>query len=223
MASLATGGDDPPDVAGVQYLSSILRLLASFITFAVFLFFTSSLLFTFHSPYRDLYSSGLNSGTYGLVSIRRSVLALKSDSLKPRLDQIRKQADDHRALAVAYASYARKLKVENSKMAHLAQPERDGNLQRNEDMMMSLVKWMRNDMTSENSSQAIDLRKRPTYYPARYQAGKRDSDDDIDSRITDFGLVEAMPAAHTHINALNVAGTAEYIDQECHLRGYLQV
>ncbi|KAH9666706.1 hypothetical protein KPL70_020746 [Citrus sinensis] len=95
------------------------RLLASFITFAVFLFFTSSLLFTFHSPYRDLYSSGLNSGTYGLVSIRRSVLALKSDSLKPRLDQIRKQADDHRALAVAYASYARKLKVENSKMVRI--------------------------------------------------------------------------------------------------------
>jgi alpha-1,4-galacturonosyltransferase len=44
------------------------------------------------------------------------VLALKSDPLKPRLDQIRKQADDHRSLAVAYASYARKLKLENSKL-----------------------------------------------------------------------------------------------------------
>lgn len=44
------------------------------------------------------------------------MLALKSDPLKPRLDQIRKQADDHRSLVLAYASYARKLKLENSKL-----------------------------------------------------------------------------------------------------------
>lgn len=46
-------------------------------------------------------------------------MALKSDPLKPRLDQIRKQADDHRALALAYASYARKLKLENSKVVRI--------------------------------------------------------------------------------------------------------
>ncbi|XP_057755927.1 galacturonosyltransferase 8 [Arachis stenosperma] len=52
-------------------------------------------------------------------SIRRSILALKNDPLKPRLDQIRKQADDHRSLALVYASYARKLKLENSKLVRI--------------------------------------------------------------------------------------------------------
>ncbi|KAK2665166.1 hypothetical protein Ddye_003740 [Dipteronia dyeriana] len=51
--------------------------------------------------------------------MRRSVLVLKSDPLKPRLDQIRKQAYDHRALVLAYASYARKLKLENSKLVRV--------------------------------------------------------------------------------------------------------
>ncbi|XP_058103218.1 galacturonosyltransferase 8 [Magnolia sinica] len=46
---------------------------------------------------------------------RRSILALKSDPLKARLDQILKQANDHKTLVLAYASYARKLKLENSK------------------------------------------------------------------------------------------------------------
>ncbi|KAL1830373.1 hypothetical protein ACET3Z_000024 [Daucus carota] len=49
----------------------------------------------------------------------RSVLALKSDPLRPRLDQIRKQADDHKSLVLAYASYARKLKLENSKLVRV--------------------------------------------------------------------------------------------------------
>lgn len=47
------------------------------------------------------------------------MLALKSDPLKPRLDQIRKQADDHRSLALVYASYARKLKLESSKLVRI--------------------------------------------------------------------------------------------------------
>ncbi|KAJ4728450.1 Hexosyltransferase [Melia azedarach] len=96
-------------------------LLASAISVAVFLLFASSLLFTFHSHSHshDLHISGLRSGSYGLGSFRRSVLALKSDPLKPRLDQIRKQADDHRSLVMAYASYARKLKLENSKMVRI--------------------------------------------------------------------------------------------------------
>jgi len=47
------------------------------------------------------------------------MLDIKSDPLKPRLIQIRKQADDHRSLALAYASYARKLKLENSKLVRI--------------------------------------------------------------------------------------------------------
>ncbi|KAJ6831559.1 galacturonosyltransferase 8 [Iris pallida] len=51
---------------------------------------------------------------------RRSILAsLKSDPLRARADLLRKQASDHAALAAAYASYARKLKLENSKQVRL--------------------------------------------------------------------------------------------------------
>lgn len=56
---------------------------------------------------------------YGFGSYHRSILGLKSDPLKPRLDQIREQADDHHALALAYASYARKVKLENSKLGRV--------------------------------------------------------------------------------------------------------
>jgi alpha-1,4-galacturonosyltransferase len=58
-------------------------------------------------------------GVHGFESIRRSVLALKTDPLKPRLDQIRKQAEDHKSLALMYASYARKLKLESSKLVRI--------------------------------------------------------------------------------------------------------
>ena len=47
------------------------------------------------------------------------MLALKSDPLKPRFDQIRKQAEDHKALALTYAVFARKLKLENSKLVRV--------------------------------------------------------------------------------------------------------
>ncbi|KDP26352.1 hypothetical protein JCGZ_17510 [Jatropha curcas] len=96
------------------------RVLASAITIAVFLFFTVSFLFTSHShSSTDLHHFGFKSIPSRFGSGRRSVLALKSDPLKPRLDQIRKQADDHRSLALAYASYARKLKLENSKLVRV--------------------------------------------------------------------------------------------------------
>ncbi|KAI0492654.1 hypothetical protein KFK09_026930 [Dendrobium nobile] len=49
----------------------------------------------------------------------RRVLAVKTDPLRVRIDQIRKQAADHAGLASAYASYARKLKLENSKQLRL--------------------------------------------------------------------------------------------------------
>ncbi|KAK9105339.1 hypothetical protein Scep_022183 [Stephania cephalantha] len=47
--------------------------------------------------------------------VHRTFLAIKSDPLKTRLDLIQKQANDHIALINAYAAYARKLKLENSK------------------------------------------------------------------------------------------------------------
>ncbi|KAM7496241.1 hypothetical protein LguiA_020655 [Lonicera macranthoides] len=94
------------------------KLFASSLSIAVLLFFTFSLLFISSSHPSDL-KLGITSDLNGVGSIRRSVLALKSDPLKPRLDQIRKQAEDHRSLALAYASYARKLKLENSKLVRV--------------------------------------------------------------------------------------------------------
>ncbi|CAL5424881.1 unnamed protein product [Camellia sinensis] len=89
---------------------------ASAITVAVFLFFTLSLFVTPSTTNPSDLNLGFASASDGVGSVRRTVLALKSDPLKPRLDQIRKQADDHRSLVLAYASYARKLKLENSKL-----------------------------------------------------------------------------------------------------------
>ncbi|OVA10271.1 Glycosyl transferase [Macleaya cordata] len=73
---------------------------------------TLSVLFTTNND------SGLpSSGTGPPVQtyVHRTFLALKSDPLKTRLDLIYKQANDHIALVNAYAAYARKLKLENSK------------------------------------------------------------------------------------------------------------
>ncbi|KAL4340908.1 hypothetical protein GQ457_08G020570 [Hibiscus cannabinus] len=96
------------------------RLLASAITVAVCFFFALSFFFTSHSHSPHLPTNfGFPTGSFGTGSTRRSVLALKSDPLKPRLDQIQKQADDHRSLVLAYASYARKLKLENSKLVRV--------------------------------------------------------------------------------------------------------
>ncbi|MBA0821514.1 hypothetical protein Goarm_018368 [Gossypium armourianum] len=96
------------------------RLLASAITVAICFFFALSFFFTYHSHSPHLQTNlGFSTDSYGIGSTRRSVLALKSDPLKPRLDQIRKQAEDHRSLVLAYASYARKLKLENSKLVRV--------------------------------------------------------------------------------------------------------
>ncbi|KAK2414050.1 polygalacturonate 4-alpha-galacturonosyltransferase [Trifolium repens] len=95
----------------------------SFTLIALCIFFTLSFLFTAHSysshqqQQHHLDSDG--GGVHGFESIRRSVLALKTDPLKPRLDQIRKQAEDHKSLALMYASYARKLKLESSKLVRI--------------------------------------------------------------------------------------------------------
>ncbi|KAJ0765699.1 putative polygalacturonate 4-alpha-galacturonosyltransferase [Helianthus annuus] len=53
--------------------------------------------------------------TTGRAYMHRTFLALKSDPLKTRLELIHKQASDHIMLVNAYASYARKLKLEISK------------------------------------------------------------------------------------------------------------
>ncbi|GAV70732.1 Glyco_transf_8 domain-containing protein [Cephalotus follicularis] len=101
---------------GIWIFNHTIRVLASAIAVAVFVFFTHSFLFTSHS--HDHHSLGLGSGSYGFGS-GRSVLAVKTESPKPKLDLLRKQADDHRSLALAYASYARKLKLENSKLVRV--------------------------------------------------------------------------------------------------------
>ncbi|CAL5191934.1 unnamed protein product [Lathyrus oleraceus] len=92
-----------------------------FTLIALCIFLTLSFLFTAHS-YSSHQQHNLDSdggSVHGFESIRRSVLALKTDPLKPRLDQIRKQADDHKSLALTYASYARKLKLESSKLVRI--------------------------------------------------------------------------------------------------------
>ncbi|KAH0659916.1 hypothetical protein KY290_029465 [Solanum tuberosum] len=94
------------------------NLFVSFLTVAVFLLLALSSLYTSSADPSDL-GVGITRDFRGVGSLRRSVLALKSDPLKPRLDQIKKQADDHRSLVLAYASYARKLKLENSKLVRV--------------------------------------------------------------------------------------------------------
>ncbi|KAL9995660.1 putative polygalacturonate 4-alpha-galacturonosyltransferase [Helianthus debilis subsp. tardiflorus] len=102
-----SGTSIPPPLAAAGSFASTLSLL-------LLVFISSS----------DVVSSNLHTGSAfessdGIGAFRRSVLALKSDPLKPRFDQIRKQADDHRSLALAYAAYARKLKLENSKLVRV--------------------------------------------------------------------------------------------------------
>ncbi|GKD15163.1 galacturonosyltransferase 8, partial [Tanacetum coccineum] len=97
-----------------QFTSTLSLTLILFVTLTFF--FTSS-----HDVVSSIHNTrlGFALDTNETVSLRRSVLALKSDPLKPRFDQIRKQADDHRSLALAYAAYARKLKLENSKLVRI--------------------------------------------------------------------------------------------------------
>ncbi|KAK7349743.1 hypothetical protein VNO77_07369 [Canavalia gladiata] len=101
-----------------RYRIPTFTLFASAISIALCIFFTLSFLFTVHSHQQPHLGSD-GDVTHGFGSIRRSILALKTDPLKPRFDQIRKQADDHRSLALVYASYARKLKLESSKLVRI--------------------------------------------------------------------------------------------------------
>ncbi|KAI4354294.1 hypothetical protein L6164_003170 [Bauhinia variegata] len=104
---------------GIRNFTFSFSVLASAIAIALCIFFTVTFVFTAHSSSTHDHDLVFNSGTLGFESIRRSILALKTDPLKPRLDQIRKQADDHRSVALVYASYARKLKLESSKLVRI--------------------------------------------------------------------------------------------------------
>ncbi|XP_051152988.1 galacturonosyltransferase 8-like [Andrographis paniculata] len=102
-------------VAGRPWRCSIytVRFFVGFLAVIVSVFMTVSFLLSpAGSADGDIVFS--HSSVYG--SSRRSMLALKSDPIKSRIYQVRKQAEDHRNLALAYASYARKLKLENSKL-----------------------------------------------------------------------------------------------------------
>ncbi|XP_044501985.1 galacturonosyltransferase 8-like [Mangifera indica] len=96
----------------VRLFGFTVKILAFAITLVVFIFLSFSFALTSHANSHDFQPSG----AYRIASLGRSLLAQKSDPLKLRLDQIRKQADDHRALVMAYSSYARKLKLENAKL-----------------------------------------------------------------------------------------------------------
>lgn len=71
---------------------------------------TLSVLLTSHPPHNDSVVDAT-----GNAHVRRSFLAWQSDPVKTRLDLIYNQANNHIALVNAYATYARKLKLEISK------------------------------------------------------------------------------------------------------------
>ncbi|GAB4828019.1 Probable galacturonosyltransferase 9 [Ancistrocladus abbreviatus] len=91
------------------------RIFVSAMFFLLFLA-TLSVLFTTH-PYTS--SSDPDMPTTGNPYVHRTFLALKSDPLKTRLELIHKQALDHVTLVNAYAAYARKLKLENSRQLRM--------------------------------------------------------------------------------------------------------
>ncbi|KAG6415677.1 hypothetical protein SASPL_123091 [Salvia splendens] len=71
---------------------------------------TLSVLLTSHPSHNDSVMDAT-----GNAHVRRSFLAWQSDPVKTRLDLIYNQANNHVALLNAYATYARKLKLEISK------------------------------------------------------------------------------------------------------------
>ncbi|XP_039004009.1 probable galacturonosyltransferase 9 [Hibiscus syriacus] len=80
--------------------------------FSLLFIATVSVLITSRPPTMHHHSS-LPSGAN--VYMHRTFLALNSDPLKTRLDLIYKQANDHITLVKAYAAYAMRLKLENSR------------------------------------------------------------------------------------------------------------
>ncbi|XP_038694592.1 galacturonosyltransferase 8-like isoform X2 [Tripterygium wilfordii] len=82
-----------PSRRGSFFFFFTFRPLASAITVAVLLFFVLSFLFSTSNSYSsDLHHHGFSSLQYASGFSRRTVLAVQSDPLKPRVEQIRKQA-----------------------------------------------------------------------------------------------------------------------------------
>ncbi|XP_057522041.1 probable galacturonosyltransferase 9 isoform X2 [Amaranthus tricolor] len=95
---------------------SVIRTIMSypiFVSLILCFLFLAALKLLIISPYSS--SSDPEMAMTGNAYIHRSFLALKSDPLKTRFDLIHKQARDHMMLVNAYASYARKLKLDNSR------------------------------------------------------------------------------------------------------------
>lgn len=116
MAVVARGGRGGGGGApmGLRSIFSY-RIFASAMFSLIFLA-ALKVLFTTHSYTSD---SDPDLPTTGNAYVHRTFLALKSDPLKTRLDLIHKQAHDHMMLVNAYAAYARKLKLDNSRQLKL--------------------------------------------------------------------------------------------------------
>ncbi|CAO2817339.1 unnamed protein product [Amaranthus hypochondriacus] len=114
MAVAGRGGRGGGSVSGFRSIMSY----PIFVSIIVSLLFLAALKLLFTSPHSSSSSDpemAMTSNAY----IHTSFLALKSDPLKTRLDLIHKQARDHMMLVNAYAAYARKLKLDNSRQLNM--------------------------------------------------------------------------------------------------------
>ncbi|XP_043701282.1 probable galacturonosyltransferase 9 [Telopea speciosissima] len=115
VGRLSTGGGGAGVGAGGLRSFFSYRIFVSAMFTLLFLATVSVLLTTNPSTSNQDSVLPTSSGPHVRAYVHRTFLALKSDPLKTRVDLIHKQANDHVALVNAYAAYARKLKLENSK------------------------------------------------------------------------------------------------------------
>ncbi|KAM0044172.1 putative polygalacturonate 4-alpha-galacturonosyltransferase [Helianthus debilis subsp. tardiflorus] len=116
VARAGRGGGGSPFSSALRSFFSY-RIFVSAM-FTLLFFATASVLFSSHPAHLSDDTSMRSDEeieTTGRAYMHRTFLALKSDPLKTRLELIHKQASDHIMLVNAYASYARKLKLEISK------------------------------------------------------------------------------------------------------------
>ncbi|XP_058112393.1 probable galacturonosyltransferase 9 [Magnolia sinica] len=117
MGSGVRGPRNSSSGGGIRAVSSYRIFVSAMLT--LLFIATLSVLLSPTAPNHDPIdgSSGRQLSDTGPVRtyVSRTFLALKSDPLKTRLDLIHKQARDHIGLVNAYAAYARKLKLDNSK------------------------------------------------------------------------------------------------------------
>ncbi|XP_050228432.1 probable galacturonosyltransferase 9 [Mercurialis annua] len=115
MAVAVRGGRGGGLNAGLLRNFFSYRILVSAMFTLLFLA-TLFVILTTHPPTSPHESSLPSTGN---AYVQRTFLALNSDPLKTRLDLIYKQATDHMTLVNAYASYARKLKLDISKQLRM--------------------------------------------------------------------------------------------------------